>query len=34
MVRETNTEVVAFYERLGFERMPRVAMAKWLRPQP
>ena len=33
MVRGTNTEVVAFHERLGFERMPRVAMARWLRPR-
>jgi hypothetical protein len=31
MVRETNTQVVAFYERLGFEVTPRVVMAKWLR---
>jgi ribosomal protein S18 acetylase RimI-like enzyme len=30
LVRETNTQVVAFYERLGFEVTPRVAMAKWL----
>ncbi|GAN54602.1 GNAT family acetyltransferase [Tanticharoenia sakaeratensis] len=32
MVRETNTGVVPFYERLGFENTPRVVMAKWLRP--
>ena len=31
MVRETNTAVVAFYERLGFETMPRVLMQRWLR---
>ena len=31
MVRETNTKVVAFYERLGFEVAPRVVMGKWLR---
>jgi ribosomal protein S18 acetylase RimI-like enzyme len=30
MVRETNTKVVAFYERLGFETAPRVVMSKWL----
>ena len=30
MVRETNTGVLAFYERLGFEVTPRVVMAKWL----
>ena len=31
LVRETNTKVVAFYERLGFEVAPRVVMGKWLR---
>ena len=30
MIRETNTKVVAFYERLGFEITPRTVMAKWL----
>jgi ribosomal protein S18 acetylase RimI-like enzyme len=30
LVRETNTTVVSFYERLGFEVTPRVVMAKWL----
>lgn len=30
LVRETNTEVIAFYQRLGFEIAPRVMMAKWL----
>jgi ribosomal protein S18 acetylase RimI-like enzyme len=30
LVRETNTQVVAFYERLGFEVAPRVVMSKWL----
>lgn len=34
LVRETNTEVVAFYERLGFEVAPRVVMGKWLRTPP
>ena len=30
MVRETNTAVVSFYERLGYEDMPRILMSKWL----
>jgi ribosomal protein S18 acetylase RimI-like enzyme len=30
MVRETNTEVVEFYRRIGFEIVPRVVMQKWL----
>jgi ribosomal protein S18 acetylase RimI-like enzyme len=30
LVRETNTEVVGFYEHLGFEAVPRVIMQKWL----
>jgi ribosomal protein S18 acetylase RimI-like enzyme len=30
MVRETNTAIVPFYERLGYEEMPRVLMSKWL----
>jgi ribosomal protein S18 acetylase RimI-like enzyme len=30
LVRETNTKVVSFYEHLGFEVAPRVAMGKWL----
>lgn len=30
MVRATNTAVVKFYERLGYEDMPRVLMSKWL----
>jgi ribosomal protein S18 acetylase RimI-like enzyme len=30
LVRETNTQVVGFYEHLGFEVTPRVVMAKWL----
>jgi ribosomal protein S18 acetylase RimI-like enzyme len=32
MIRETNTKVVSFYERLGFEMAPRVVMSRWLRP--
>ncbi|MBK6299164.1 MAG: GNAT family acetyltransferase [Sphingomonadales bacterium] len=31
MVRETNTAVQTFYERLGYEHTPRVVMAKWLK---
>jgi ribosomal protein S18 acetylase RimI-like enzyme len=31
MVRETNAEVVAFYEQLGFQNIPRTVMQKWLR---
>lgn len=30
LVRETNTQVVDFYEHLGFEAIPRVVMQKWL----
>ncbi len=30
LVRETNTQVVSFYEHLGFETAPRVVMGKWL----
>ncbi len=30
LVRETNAEVVSFYEHLGFETAPRTIMAKWL----
>ena len=30
MVRETNTAVTSFYDRLGYEHTPRVIMAKWL----
>ncbi len=32
MVRDTNTKVVSFYERLGFETAPRVVLGKWLAP--
>ena len=34
LVRETNTRVVTFYERLGFETAPRVVMSKWLTGSP
>ena len=30
LVRETNTQVVSFYEHLGFEVAPRTIMSKWL----
>lgn len=30
MVRESNTAVVPFYERLGYEDTPRILMSKWL----
>jgi ribosomal protein S18 acetylase RimI-like enzyme len=30
LVRESNTRVVSFYEKLGYDAMPRVVMAKWL----
>jgi hypothetical protein len=30
MVRETNSAVAAFYQRLGFDLMPRINMQKWL----
>lgn len=30
MVRPTNAQAVAFYERLGFEETPRTIMARWL----
>jgi ribosomal protein S18 acetylase RimI-like enzyme len=30
LVRETNTGVVSFYERVGYEVSPRVLMSKWL----
>ncbi len=32
MVRDTNTAVVSFYGRLGFETAPRVVLGKWLTP--
>ena len=32
MVREHNHAVAAFYEKLGFETMPRINMQKWLKP--
>ncbi|WP_439817370.1 GNAT family acetyltransferase [Zavarzinia sp. CC-PAN008] len=30
MVRPTNTQVMGFYETLGYEETPRVVMARWL----
>ena len=32
MVRDTNTQVLAFYERLGFAASPVVVMQRWLTP--
>jgi ribosomal protein S18 acetylase RimI-like enzyme len=32
MVRETNAQVIAFYERIGFETVPRTVLQKWLKP--
>jgi ribosomal protein S18 acetylase RimI-like enzyme len=31
LVRETNKEVIRFYERLGFDVTPRTVMSKWLK---
>jgi ribosomal protein S18 acetylase RimI-like enzyme len=31
MIRETNTEVAKFYERVGYKTEPRVVMSKWLK---
>jgi ribosomal protein S18 acetylase RimI-like enzyme len=31
MVRETNGDVVRFYECLGYDPMPRINLQKWLR---
>ncbi|WP_449222183.1 GNAT family acetyltransferase [Tistrella mobilis] len=30
MIRETNTAVKAFYERVGYNAAPRVVMERWL----
>ena len=30
MVRETNQAVASFYQRLGYDSMPRINMQKWL----
>ncbi|HEY1979732.1 MAG TPA: GNAT family acetyltransferase [Xanthobacteraceae bacterium] len=34
LVRGTNTAVVSFYERIGFETVPRTVMQKWLAKKP
>ena len=34
LVRGTNTAVVSFYERIGFETAPRTVMQKWLAGKP
>jgi ribosomal protein S18 acetylase RimI-like enzyme len=31
LVRETNPQVISFYEHLGFATAPRTVMSKWLR---
>lgn len=31
MVRETNQAVAAFYQRVGYDPMPRINMQKWLK---
>lgn len=31
MVRNTNTGVIGFYERLGYEPTPSIVMQKWLK---
>ena len=31
LIRDTSAEVAGFYDRLGFERAPRIFMQKWLR---
>ncbi len=33
LVRETNSKVVGFYGRNGYEAIPRTIMQKWLTPQ-
>ncbi|WP_372070639.1 GNAT family N-acetyltransferase [Tistrella mobilis] len=30
MIRETNTAVKAFYEKVGYQAVPRVVMEKWV----
>jgi ribosomal protein S18 acetylase RimI-like enzyme len=32
MVRETNSQAAEFYQRLGYELMPRINLQKWLKP--
>ena len=34
LIRETNTEARAFYERIGYHVEPRTAMARWIVDQP
>ena len=34
IIRETNTEVRAFYERIGYDVEPRTAMARWIVDKP
>jgi len=30
LVRETNTQIIDFYNHIGFESIPRIVMQKWL----
>ena len=34
LVRDTNTQVVEFYSRVGYQAVPRTVMEKWLIPPP
>ena len=34
LIRETNTQVQAFYERIGYDVEPRTAMARWIGEKP
>ena len=34
IIRDTNTAVQGFYERLGYDVEPRVQMARWLVDKP
>jgi ribosomal protein S18 acetylase RimI-like enzyme len=31
LVRETNADIVSFYQHLGFELTPRIVIGKWLK---
>ena len=33
MIRDTNPEVVQFYEALGYQTEPVIVMSRWLKPQ-
>lgn len=34
LIRDTNTQVQAFYERIGYDVEPRTAMARWIGENP